>query len=355
MNARQPEERLPNRFHLPPLVVGMFREPAQIFIHRPEEVHVPVVPGAPVAAAPGCGFASNHLLTYFLRILTVLMVWCSAAVNIYYYLTFRPIFLLVILYLLLCQFYAILSNMDRIHSADPLELRTKQLIRQIFLFTLCERLFGNLTLGAFIFKLKELVLIAIVVLTTSYFNSGIWTKAAIANLSINCIAFVGNLLAEKYIVDDMLESSWNWLQARPCFRNVFVYSSYVCCWACFGFSMFVLWKITPAAFGMELFAWVIFALSTLCWSLNLDVANRVKNVVSLPTVVSALLSTNCCACWICLVFFARYIQLPGLFAAMLYYRLNTTESIIEANIEQLTAAFLLSIFSPLEIAIGNLI
>jgi len=58
-----------------------------------------------------------------------------------------------------------------------------------------------MTLSAFLFHTKEMILIAGVVLTTVFYNNNIWTQAALVTISINCIAVVGNMLAEKYVVD----------------------------------------------------------------------------------------------------------------------------------------------------------
>lgn len=122
------------------------------------------------------------------------MVWGSAIANIYYYMYVQPKLCGVLFYLLLCQFYALGSNTDRIYEISLLSYRTKQLLRQVFLFTLCERMPTQMNLSSFLFHVKDVGLIISIVLISIY-STHQWTSAAIANLTINCLALVCNILA----------------------------------------------------------------------------------------------------------------------------------------------------------------
>lgn len=141
-------------------------------------------------------------------------------------------------------------------------------------------------------------------------------------IAANGIAAIGNPFVEKYHVDAMLNDSWRWLSTHQHFRNIMLYTSYVCCWAAFGYSFYVFWKISPIAFGIELFAACWIAITTLCATSSLECAAKMKGLFSLPFVVSTFLNVVCCNCWIWTAFFIRYVQTPALFATMLYFTLT---------------------------------
>lgn len=76
---------------------------------------------------------------------------------------------------------------------------------------------------------------------TVYCNGNVWTPIAMACLTLNCVALVGNILAEKYVIDDLMNSSWRWLETHHCFSKVATYTIYVCCYVTFGYTFYVLW------------------------------------------------------------------------------------------------------------------